>query len=171
MCLSVILLFNKCHYWLVWKVKENGRCKISIYCKREMNLSWKRLLITLNKNDLIIKIFLELCLVIIYDEYMYMCIHMCIMKCIHIFMFSLLFLGLKMTTSFFLSPILRFNKAYWFYLKLNPMQGNCTVQDWVISQSPEWVYRLIYVCTYVFLRETTSSYNRLFLCFRMEMNL
>ena len=89
----------------------------------------------------------------------------------YFYVFLVIFLGLKMTTSFFKSPILRFNKDYWFYLKLNPMQGNCTVQDWVISQSPEWVYRLIYVCTYVFLRETTSSYNRLFLCFRIEMNL
>ena len=71
----------------------------------------------LKRNELIIKIFLELYLVSIYVEYMFMCVHMCIMNLnvhgdAYAFSYFPCYLGLKMTASLCLSTILRFNKAY-----------------------------------------------------------
>ena len=63
---------------------------------------------------------------------MYMCVHMCIMN-MHVhcgaYVFSCFtcYLGLTMTESFYLSPILRFSKAYRFYLKALPVKGWWTV--------------------------------------------
>ena len=57
-----------------------------------------------------------------------MCVHMCIINlhvhglCIWIFIFPLLFLVLKMTASLCLYPIIRFNKADWFYLQSIPRE-------------------------------------------------
>ena len=45
-----------------------------------------------------------------------------------LFMFSLLFLGLIMTTPLCLSPLLRVNKADWFYLQLILMWGWFTIK-------------------------------------------
>ena len=45
-----------------------------------------------------------------------------------VFMFSLLFLVFKRTTSLFLSPMLRFNKADWFHLQPLSVWGCCTVK-------------------------------------------
>ena len=57
-----------------------------------------------------------------------MCVHMCIMNlhvhdCVYLFSCFLCYLGLKITASFCLSPILRFNKAYWFCLQSLPVSG------------------------------------------------
>ena len=71
----------------------------------------------LKRNDLVTKIFLALYLVSTYVEYMYMCVHMCIMN-MHVSVGGCVFscftsyLGLTMTTSFCLYIIIRFNKAY-----------------------------------------------------------
>ena len=94
-------------------------------------------------------------------------------KCfrIHIFMFLCLFLGLKTAMLFYLSPILMFIKAYWFYLQPLHLRGFCTVQDCNIVRYPDWVYGLIYVCIYVFLIETTLLCDRLVLDFSREMTL
>ena len=47
--------------------------------------------------------------------------------CICIFVFSLLFLVLKMTTLLCLSPKITFNKSYWFYLQSPPVWFWCDI--------------------------------------------
>ena len=80
---------------VIRKGEYNVRCKTFLYCTREVTISWNLLSCVLKRNDLIIKLFLALYLVSIYVEYMYICVHMCIMNAstrwrIFIFMFSLL---------------------------------------------------------------------------------
>ena len=84
-----------------------------------------------------------------------MCVYMCIMNlhvygmCIYIFMFSLYLLGLITTMSFYLYPILRFNKADCLYLQSLSVGGCCTVWDCVIARSPECVADwYMYLCMY-----------------------
>ena len=43
-----------------------------------MNLSWKLLFCVLNRNYLVTKLCVNLSVVSVYVEYMYMCVHMCI---------------------------------------------------------------------------------------------
>ena len=69
MWLSVILLVNKCNNWLVWKSKDNRHCKNLLYFIRETTMSWMLLFIILNRNNLIIKLFVAMNLVGIYVEY------------------------------------------------------------------------------------------------------
>ena len=77
----------------------------------------KTLVFVLNINDLVIKLFLDLYLVKIYVEYIYMCVHMCIMNihantCEYAFLCFTCYLGWTMTASLLLSPMLRINKEY-----------------------------------------------------------
>ena len=94
---------------------------------------------------------------------------------IYIFMCSLLFLGLKITTSFHVSPILRCNKSDWYYLQSLPVLGFCTVKTALSHGLLTWfadiyihLYIYIYICIYALLRETTSFCNPLDICFRRE---
>ena len=90
MCLSVVLLDNTCHYFLSGTVRHKVRCQTFLYCKRETKMSLKLLFIMLNRHDHIIKLSISLYLVIIYIEYMYMCVHMCIMN-LHVHVGAYLF--------------------------------------------------------------------------------
>ena len=54
-----------------------------------------------------------------------MCVGMCIMNLhahggAYVFSCFTFYLVLTMTESFYLSPIIKFKKVYWFYLKLFP---------------------------------------------------
>ena len=55
MCLYVILLVNKCNFWLGRKWGNNVHCKTFLYSTREMILSWKLLLWAWKINDWIMK--------------------------------------------------------------------------------------------------------------------
>ena len=96
-------------------------------------MSWKLLLIMLNINNLIIKLFLALYLLIMYN--FCICIYVGTYVnheyertwlCISIFMFSLLF-GIYNYCVIMLIPVRSFNKVYWFYLQLLPVWGFCTI--------------------------------------------
>ena len=135
-------------------------------------MSWKLLFIMLKINELIIKLFLPLYLVIIYDSYIF--IYVCAYVyheysgtwlCICISCFPC-YLGLKMTATFYLYTIIRFNMAYWFYLKSIPIWGCCTIISLVLLHVIlDGVFILIYVCIYVMLIEMTLSCNPLVICF------
>ena len=75
------------------------------------------------------------------------------------------YLGFSMNTSFYLSHILRLNKACWLNLYSLHMWRFYTVQECVITQCPDWFYGVIYVCINIFMRETTTYCNFLVLCF------
>ena len=66
MCLSISLLAIKSCYWLPYKGKYNIHFKTFRYCTREIILSWKLFFIMLKINDLVIKLFISLYLVVIY---------------------------------------------------------------------------------------------------------
>ena len=128
-----------------------------------MTLSWKLLFCMLERNDLIIKLFLDLYLVSIYVEYMYMCIHMCIMNeykwlCIYIFMFNLLFGSFPIL-------ILSFNNAYQFYLQLLLLWSWCNIIR-MRYRTVYWLGLRIDICMYKCIYDnTTLSLNPLVLCF------
>ena len=64
------------------------------------------------------------------------------------FVFSLLFLRLTTTTPFCLSPILRFNKADWFYLKFLLVWVFYTVKN-ALSHGLLTVFEDWYIYTYI----------------------
>ena len=87
----------------------------------------------LKRNDLEIISYLT-CILFLYMIHMYllMCLDMCIMIMnvhgyVYVFSSFIYHLGLKMTLSFFLSSILRFNKSYWLYLKYLHVWGFCII--------------------------------------------
>ena len=135
MCLTIILLVNKFQYCLVWKVKYNVCYKTLRHFTREMTLSWNLLFCMLNINDLLIKLFIFLYLVSIYVWiYLYVCTYVyhgnvCTWWFICIFMFFLLF-GIENYCIDLFTPIVRFNKAYWFYLESLPKWGFRSVIIW-----------------------------------------
>ena len=139
-----------------------------------MTLSWKLLFCVLKRNDLFIKIFLELYLVSIYVEYMYMCVHICIMNlyarvCKYV---------CSCFTCYFWDWIWLRHSIYLPYKCLRRRidsiynRSPCEVAV-PLRLSCQMVSRLglridIYICIYVFLRETTSSCNLLDLYFWRE---
>ena len=140
-----------------------------------MTLSWKLLFIMLNRNDLTIKFLLALYLVSIYFSiYLYVCTYMyheySYSWCVYMFLWFPCYLGLTVTTSFFLSPILIFNMTYWLYLKLLPVQDWCTVIR-LCDHTVYWLGFLDwYMYGYMYWRENDLVMeNTLLLYFRREM--
>ena len=108
--------------------------------------------------------------------YVYMCVHICIMNlhvhgCVHSFSRFPCYLGLTMTAPLCLYPILRFNKAHWFYLQQLPVRGCCNFIRLCYCMVSWLFFKLIHVCIYVFLIDTTLSCISLVLCFWREMTL
>ena len=71
MGLSVVLLVNKFHYWIVRKVKYNICRKTFLLSTIETTLSLKLLFCIIKVNYFVIKLFLALCLV-------GMCVYICV---------------------------------------------------------------------------------------------
>ena len=69
--LSVVLLVNKFHYRLAGSKNYNVHCKTFLYCAMEMTWSWTLLFCVLNTNDIAIKLFIDIYLVII-------CVYICV---------------------------------------------------------------------------------------------
>ena len=67
------------------------------------------------------------------------------------FVFSLLFWGFTMTTSF-LSPALSFNKEDWFCLQSLPVWGFCTVKT-VLLHGLHTMFVYWYICIFIYIFE------------------
>ena len=110
----------------------------------------KLLFCVLKRNNFVIKLFLALYSDSIYVEYMYIFVHMFIMNihinaCEYVFSCFPCYWGWKMTSSFWLSPILRFNKAYWLYLQSLLLWAFCNfLSHDLLNVVVDW-YMYVYV--------------------------
>ena len=74
-------------------------------------------------------------------------------------MFSLIFLGLTVTTSFRLSPILSFNKVDWFHLQLISVEFDLPLRLYFCTVSILGLSIDVYVWIYVLLRDDLVVYH------------
>ena len=145
LCLSVVFLFNKFHYWLA--ASKNKGYIVKPYLIVQKKLPHHENSCFICKRE------------ISSSNFFNMCVHMCIINLrvygmsLCIFMFSLFFMGLKMTTSFYLYPILRFNNADWFYLQWLPVGVYCTVIRLHFQTVSLLVCGLIYIYMYICIYE------------------
>ena len=124
-CLYIILLVNNFHYWLVGSKKTTFFCKTFLCRTREITLSWRLLFFILMRNDFVIKT--------IYCPVLSICVYICV-SCMCIYMLCVYVVSC-FTCNYWdwqlpchiLSPVLRFNKADWIYLRYLHVGGCCTV--------------------------------------------